>query len=193
MTEKASGRVAEQRERILTAAKQCFVEHGLAHTTMRDIATQAEMSLGNIYRYFKNKETLIKNFIEDDNQVVGDAFELLDNAKNFKAMLQEIGCAFIKETADKAVLTVYTDILSEALRNEKTLSIVTLDHAERTLAKCLEKAQKDKRIQLTIPVDAAALAMMAFIESASIKCVTNKKYSIRTAQKQFKAYVNIFF
>lgn len=151
------------------------------------------MSLGNIYRYFKNKEELIRDFIENDNQEVGDAFELLDSAKDFKAILQSIGCAFIKEIADKAVLTVYTDILSEALRNDEILAIVTLDHAERALAKSLKRAQEENRIQLTIPVDTVALAITAFIDNAGIKCVTNKKYSVRAAQKQFKDYVNIFF
>ncbi|MFT6898553.1 MAG: TetR/AcrR family transcriptional repressor of uid operon [Paraglaciecola sp.] len=191
MTKKISALATQQRERILSAAKQCFVETGLARTTMRDISSQADMSLGNIYRYFKNKEALIETFIEADNQEIGEAFELLDSAKNFKAILQELGIELIKEISNKSKILVYTDILSEALRNEKILSIVTLDHGERMLAKSLEKAQKEGRIQLSLPVDTAALAIIAFIENAALKCVISKKYSVRTAKKQFKQYLDI--
>ncbi len=181
----------QQRARILSAAKQCFIENGLARTTMRNIAGEADMSLGNIYRYFKNKEALIETFIAADNQEVGEAFALLDSAKNFKAILLEIGSQFIKEIANKSEILLYTDILSEALRNEKILSMVTLDHGEYMLAKSLEKAQKAQRIQLSLPADTAALAITAFIENAALKCIINKKYSVRTAKKQFKQYLDI--
>jgi len=191
VTDKKSALAAQQRERILNAAKTCFVENGLAHTTMRDIASKADMSLGNIYRYFKNKEALIEAFIETDNQELGEAFALLDNAKDFKATLQEIGGEIIKEIANKAELLLYTDILSEALRDEKIMSIVTLDHAERSLAKSLDKAKKIQRVQLSLSVDITALSIISFIENAALKCVINKKYSVRTAKKQFKHYIDL--
>ena len=190
MTDKKSA-LAQQRKRILCAAKTCFVENGLAHTTMRDIASKADMSLGNIYRYFKNKEALIEAFIEVDNQELGEAFTLLDNAKDFKTTLQEIGGEIIKEIANKAELLLYTDILSEALRDEKIMSIVTLDHAERSLAKSLDNAKKDQRVQLSLSVDITALAIISFIENAALKCVINKKYSVRSAKKQFKQYIDL--
>ncbi|EPJ47639.1 MAG: hypothetical protein OFPII_10510 [Osedax symbiont Rs1] len=191
MTIKSSGLAIQQRARILSAAKQCFIENGLAHTSMRNIAGEAEMSLGNIYRYFKNKEALIETFIAVDNQEVGEAFALLDSTKNFKAILQEIGSQFITEIANKSEILLYTDILSEALRNEKILALVTLDHGERMLAQSLEKAQNEQRIQLSLPADTAALAIIAFIENAALKCIINKKYSVRTAKKQFKQYLDI--
>lgn len=191
MTDKKSALAAQQRKRILCAAKTCFVENGLAHTTMRDIASKADMSLGNIYRYFKNKEALIEAFIEVDNQELGEAFTLLDNAKDFKTTLQEIGGEIIKEIANKAELLLYTDILSEALRDEKIMSIVTLDHAERSLAKSLDNAKKDQRVQLSLSVDITALAIISFIENAALKCVINKKYSVRSAKKQFKQYIDL--
>ena len=191
MTDKKSALAAQQRERILNAAKICFVENGLAHTTMRDIASKADMSLGNIYRYFKNKEALIEAFIEADNQELGEAFDHLDSAKDFKATLKEIGGEIIKEIANKAELLLYTDILSQALRDEKIMSIVTLDQAERSLAKSLDKAKKHQRVQLPLTVDTTALAVISFIENAALKCVINKKYSVRTAKKQFKQYIDL--
>jgi TetR/AcrR family transcriptional regulator len=43
-------------ERILDAAYQCFIRHGIRKTTMDDIAAAAGMSRPAIYQYVRNKE-----------------------------------------------------------------------------------------------------------------------------------------
>ena len=191
MTDKKSLLIAQQRERILNAAKACFVANGLPRTTMREIADNADMSLGNIYRYFANKEALIAAFIESDNHELGVAFALLDTNTDFKAQLCIVGSEIIKEMATKAQLQLYADVLSEALRDEKIRSIASLDHAERSLLQSLTRAIKEERVQLSVSAETAALAIISFIENAALKAVTNKKYSLRTASKQFKEFINI--
>ncbi|HTI13088.1 MAG TPA: TetR/AcrR family transcriptional regulator [Dictyobacter sp.] len=53
-------RKAEQtRQRILSAAGDLFKAHGYEMTTMRDIAAQAQCSLGLAYRYFDSKERMV--------------------------------------------------------------------------------------------------------------------------------------
>src|SRR5215208_4387049 len=44
------------RERILEAALELFADRGYEATTMRDVAREAEASLGLAYRYFASKE-----------------------------------------------------------------------------------------------------------------------------------------
>ena len=82
----------EIRDRILSAAVEEFKEHGFANASIRNIANNAEISLGNIYRYFANKEALyfavinpfmesVKQSIERDfvfkNKSMKDASEVL--------------------------------------------------------------------------------------------------------------------
>ena len=50
------------RRRILETALRLFREHGYEGTTMRAIATEADVSLGNAYYYFKSKEHLIQGY-----------------------------------------------------------------------------------------------------------------------------------
>ena len=50
------------RERIIDSAKKEFLEKGIDRSSMRDIAAGSNMTVGNLYRYFKNKEEL-NNFI----------------------------------------------------------------------------------------------------------------------------------
>lgn len=53
-----------QRQRILCAAGQCFVESGFHAASMASIAQTAGMSTGLIYRYFKNKHAIILAIID---------------------------------------------------------------------------------------------------------------------------------
>jgi AcrR family transcriptional regulator len=52
----------ETRERILATALRLFRERGYQETTMRAIADDAGVSLGNAYYYFASKEHLIQAF-----------------------------------------------------------------------------------------------------------------------------------
>lgn len=47
------------RELILRTALDLFAQRGYSATTLRDIAAEAEVSLGLTYRYFESKESLI--------------------------------------------------------------------------------------------------------------------------------------
>ncbi len=49
---------AQRRQEILNAARSVFSVKGFNSTTMEEIATQAELSPGTLYLYFKNKEEL---------------------------------------------------------------------------------------------------------------------------------------
>jgi AcrR family transcriptional regulator len=60
----------EMRKRIFEAAIKEFSDKGFVNASMRDIAKGAGMTVGNLYRYFKDKEALFYN-------VVGPAYESL--------------------------------------------------------------------------------------------------------------------
>ena len=49
----------ESRERIVDSARNEFLQHGYRNSSMRRIAFRSNMTVGNLYRYFKNKEELI--------------------------------------------------------------------------------------------------------------------------------------
>ncbi len=66
-------RITPQREeatrhRLLTAAKQIFVEKGFDRATMDDVAAASGLSVGSIYNYFPNKDELIRVSIDTANR-----------------------------------------------------------------------------------------------------------------------------
>src|SRR5918998_3689902 len=68
--EEASGRVLttkarRTRERILGAALRLFAEKGYEATTMRDVAREAEASVGLAYRYFASKDEFALALFEE--------------------------------------------------------------------------------------------------------------------------------
>jgi len=71
-------------ELIRQAAKNRFSDYGYNKTTMAEIATDADMSVGNLYRHFKNKEALLlaclKHAIQCKLDAGIQAAEQCDNA-----------------------------------------------------------------------------------------------------------------
>jgi AcrR family transcriptional regulator len=158
---------------------------------MRDIAAEAEMSLGNIYRYFKNKRALIQAFTAVDAQEMADAFALLDSTSDFKGVLRAIAKEIIRSMSGKAQLLIYIDVLSEALRDSELLALLNINGDEETLTRSLEKAAKENRITLALPPSLVALGILAFIENVSLKCIVNDKFSEKMANKQLKQYLDV--
>lgn len=63
----------ESRIAIIKAAKQEFLEKGYKGASMRSIAKKSHMTVGNLYRYFKNKEDI-------NMYIVAPTFKEIDSA-----------------------------------------------------------------------------------------------------------------
>ncbi len=62
----------ETKKRILKASMDIFSRKGYAASNIREIAKAADISIGTVYIYFKNKEELYKSLIEDKKQELTD-------------------------------------------------------------------------------------------------------------------------
>jgi AcrR family transcriptional regulator len=60
----AATRAEAQRQRILDAAQRCFIDRGFHAGSISEIAAEADISQGLMYRYFENKRALILALIE---------------------------------------------------------------------------------------------------------------------------------
>jgi TetR/AcrR family transcriptional regulator, cholesterol catabolism regulator len=54
----------ETRDRILTAALEMFMRHGIKSVTMDDIAKHLAMSKKTIYQYFRDKDEVVHTLME---------------------------------------------------------------------------------------------------------------------------------
>lgn len=95
----------EIRDKILASAIDEFKEHGYSDASIRNIANNAEISLGNVYRYFTNKEALyfavINPFMESIRQSIEKDFAF--EGKSMKEV-SEVLVAFLMQYSDELII-----------------------------------------------------------------------------------------
>ena len=149
----------ERRTRILDAAEACFVRAGFHRTTMQDIAAEAGMSPGNLYRYFVSKDAVMEGLADRDRADVAADFTRLADARDFMSALRELGAKyFSEEPRDKCVLCL--EIWAEATRSDRFNHIVQgfQDEIVSRMTQVLAEAQA--RGMLRTSSDPHALAVM---------------------------------
>lgn len=101
----------EVRKKILKAATYEFREKGFQNSSMRSIAKRSGMTVGNLYRYFRNKEDLF-------HTVVSPAFEKIkkllkeDEGLSF---LEENGKSYISEYVTRKIIEIHNEHRNELL------------------------------------------------------------------------------
>lgn len=65
----------EIKKKILDNALQSFVSNGYKNTSMKAIALKSQISVGNIYNYFKDKETLYDALVLSVFEEINELFE----------------------------------------------------------------------------------------------------------------------
>lgn len=71
----------DQRNKIIEAAKEEFLEKGFKDASLRNIAKKANMTVGNLYRYFTNKEDINKQIVKVTLDLLEDMVTKLSNNK----------------------------------------------------------------------------------------------------------------
>lgn len=107
----------ERRRHIVETAAICFIEQGFHQTSIRDIASRAGISLGNLYNHFKSKTALIAEIanLEADDLV---AFRLiLEKPGPAAERVDAFTSAYFDYVArpENAILTA--EITAEAMRS----------------------------------------------------------------------------
>jgi TetR/AcrR family transcriptional regulator, repressor for uid operon len=149
----------ERRLRILDAAERCFVRSGFHRTTMQDVAAEAKMSPGNLYRYFASKDAMAAGLAERDRAQVAQDFDGLVGSDDFVESFAQLGRKHFEERPrEKAILCL--EIWAEATRNP-TFATVTEDF-ERDVVSRMESLfrQAQERGVIAREVDVASLAVL---------------------------------
>jgi AcrR family transcriptional regulator len=170
---------AERRSRILDAAERCFVRAGFHRTTMQDVAAEAGMSPGNLYRYFVSKDAMVAGLAERDRAELGRDFASVPPTDDFRADFRRLGRKhFQEEPRDKAVLCM--EIWAEATRNPAIAAInAEFDQDVRQrLAELFEKGKQHGAVAPDLDCELAAL----------VACIVSNGLFVRRAcAKDFDA------
>ncbi|GMQ55805.1 hypothetical protein AN1V17_01970 [Vallitalea sediminicola] len=82
------------KNRILDVAVDMFKIYGYSKTSMKSIANEAKVAVGNLYRYFNSKEDLyneiIKEFVDTVNNIIKDNTHNMVNLEDMEEDVYDI-------------------------------------------------------------------------------------------------------
>jgi AcrR family transcriptional regulator len=107
----------QQTQRILDAAKACFVRSGFQGASMHDICAEAGMSPGALYRYFSSKEAIIEAICEADRREDAKIFETVFSNPNVVDGLVYGAMTHIRYVHETNAAPLFAQICAEAMRN----------------------------------------------------------------------------
>lgn len=114
---KPGTRADAQRDRILCAALQCFIEHGFHAASMASIAEAAQMSAGLMYRYFANKNAIVLAIIERQLDEKRSVIRQLQSSTDMVARLVQTFEHWRSRDAQVMSAALFLEMSAEATRN----------------------------------------------------------------------------
>ena len=190
-------RAQAQRERILAAAQKCFVEHGFHAASMGDIAHQAGMSPGLIYRYYDSKSTIIVAIMERQLEESRDSIRELNTAGDFAEAIFATYSHW--RDRDPAVMNaaLFAEMSAEATRDPAVAAAVRAsDKAIREELYQVIKTGIGNRSHGAIApevVERRALALQCFIEGLAIRAMREPDLDPTAMKATITAYFDALY
>ncbi len=114
----------DRREQILSAALNCFAHTGFHRTSMHDISAEAGISVGLIYRYFKNKEEVIEALASGHKTRINELLERAGQAPTLLEAMEILFTSHCSEQTPQIISAFVIDLFAEASRNPRIAQVV---------------------------------------------------------------------
>ncbi|MDQ3116659.1 MAG: TetR/AcrR family transcriptional regulator [Verrucomicrobiota bacterium] len=124
MPTKLSAPPLDRRRQILEASMVCFAKKGFHQATMHDISAEAGISVGLIYRYFKNKEQVIAALAAEHKQDIAALLERAGEAPTLLEAMEILFTSHCNERSPQIVAAFVVDLFAEASRNPKIAKVL---------------------------------------------------------------------
>jgi AcrR family transcriptional regulator len=133
-----SVRRGDKRERLVAAATDLLHRQGVQGTTLADIASAADVPLGNVYYYFKTRDDIVHAVIDRRLEELTAALSLLESRRTPKARLK--GLAELWSESAEIVADHGCPLGGLSLELNKCPGQVT-EHARALLARVVDWAE----------------------------------------------------
>lgn len=163
----------ERRGAIVQAAIACFIDKGFHGTSMRDIAQQASVSLGNLYNHFASKEALIAEVASQEQAELQPLLELLQQAPQpTGALVRQFLSAYHALCRQHEWAVLSAECLAEIARTPELAPAFESNRRRLldALADCLDLAVAQGGLQPAAPCRLVAQWMLDAVESDALRC-----------------------
>ena len=191
----------ETRQAIIAAAKEEFREKGYENASMRSIAEKADITAGNIYRYFQNKEELSRRIIaetsEDIDSILNSirlsSFSMQPRVFNMKTEQSDLN-KMMDELTVKLV-ALYFNKRSELniFLNDPDLSGQVIDWFKDTISSLMWQNYMvtDLSKERQILSDAYAHAIFAGLKEIFRYDIDDKKMIVRLVRLYLRRFISM--
>jgi AcrR family transcriptional regulator len=163
------------RRQVLDAALDLFSQQGYRATSVRDIAEKAEVSTGNLYHHFPDKEAIFNGLLNEFWAETGTArfpFRRVMMSTEFPDNLEQLGFAARDSVMQyrRYVALIYVDVIEfEGTHIRKFYGDIT-----HKLAEVLEQTEASDRVRQRLrpgvdPISAIMLATRTFFDYFTIQ------------------------
>jgi TetR/AcrR family transcriptional regulator, transcriptional repressor of aconitase len=163
-----------RRRQILDAARRCFIRNGFHATSMQDVLTEAELSVGAVYRYFKGKDDIIAAIAAEALADVAAAFDArgadelphLDDIVDLVLQVEKPPLAASPESARLLV-----QIWAEALRSPALAAQLTdvMAATRSVVGRLVAQHQERGLLPVDVPAEQVARALIAFVDGFMVQ------------------------
>lgn len=148
-----------RRRQVLEAAGHCFRRYGFHACSMAQIAADAGMSVGHIYRYFPGKEAIIAAIVREDiDEAMGKFEELRANPGDLREILILRADEGVARASEPEQAKLMLEISAESARNPAIREIVQEKDAKiseqirhmisKAVGRDLEEADLNARVEM---------------------------------------------
>ncbi len=177
-----------RREQILQAALKCFTAKGFHRASMREICSEADLSFGAVYNYFRSKDEILAAVTEAGRQGKQSQLKKLEGCETATEALTRLFQLVFTAYGDpsfRAHAPVDVECYSEALRNPRVLEIMRQEMVSlhETLVALVEGWSNTK--ELSPDVDASYLAhyLIAFTIGIKIQLLMVPELDVRRLER----------
>ncbi len=176
----------EVQQRILNASAAVFAQEGYHHASVANICSQAHISNGALYKYFKNKEALFFAVLDNSTALTEEIYRknMLSGASLFDAIRALLGGLAQYAHDQRNYLRIYSDLGSSSMNRfaakaSEKIKLATSYYTIRLIREA--KARKEVRGDFDV-------RMMAYLID---NYITIFSYSL-VSEYQKNRYVSFF-
>lgn len=171
MPKVTEARLEVRREQILDAAIACFARNGFHQTTMADIAAEAGISPGAIYRYFASKEDVIEASAQAGRQGRAERFQAARQRGDPLQVLDELVDVYVgRATHPDTLMRLGVQLVGEASHNSRVREALRSHWADLLgwFEEIVRRAQVQGEINPALDPSAVARLLVATLDGLAV-------------------------
>lgn len=178
---------AELRNLIIGAAKTLFLDKGIEHVTIRNIAKNIDYSVGTIYLYFKDKNEILMEVVNAGFAILKEYIATSKVSEDSLEQLLNIGNSYIRFALDNRELYDLMFVLKspniDIQEDHIDIGNDVFKDLENAVKRCMENGYFNQQSSYTI-----ALGMWSLVHGLCTLYIRSHLYIKKHSEVEINVY-----